>query len=412
MNLLLQYLKNHTLLVLIDQGIYSGTNFLLTFFIAQKLNLTDFGIFSSIILFTYLVLSVVHAIFIQPLQVNPQKNILQNSYQIILTIGIFIFLAIFSIILIIIYNSFIFFENLNITALILFIGAYILQDSLRKILITYHQLAYTIVSDTLFTLSLLILFYIQPQLNLNSSIWIIAISNCLACIPALFYFTKNYQLSKEWKKITFFHFTEGKWLIGVSFLQWGSSNLFVLISGVYLGIEALAALRLGQSLFGIINVILQSVENYFIPKIASLYAQNKEIARRYLYKISSYGILILILCLLPVCFYASSIIQFIGGESYKNYGIIIQLLSILYVFIFLSYPIRIAIRIKLLHQHFLIGYIISFAFTLLSFDFLLKYAGLYGAIFGLICNQTIMAIYWQYTLYQNKFILWKSYTSY
>jgi O-antigen/teichoic acid export membrane protein len=59
-------------------------------------------------------------------------------------------------------------------------------------------------------------------------------------------------------------------------VQWFSSNFFTLVAGIYLGVNALGALRLVQSFFGVINVILQTVENYYLPKTAQLHYQDKK----------------------------------------------------------------------------------------------------------------------------------------
>ena len=71
------------------------------------------------------------------------------------------------------------------------------------------------------------------------------------------------------------------------------TNFFILVAGVYLGIEALGALRLVQSFFGIINIGLQTIENYFLPKVASLYHQSVLEAKKYLVQITFFGLVVL-----------------------------------------------------------------------------------------------------------------------
>ena len=66
-----------------------------------------------------------------------------------------------------------------------------------------------------------------------------------------------------------YHVEQGKWFFMTAISQWWAGNLFVVASGVYLGAVALGALRLAQSLFGILNVILQTFENYVLPQTAS-----------------------------------------------------------------------------------------------------------------------------------------------
>ena len=203
------------------------------------------------------------------------------------------------------------------------------------------------------------------------------------------------------------HITQGKWLFSVAVLQWCSSNFFVLISGVYLGIEALGALRLVQSFFGIINIVLQTVENYFLPKVAVLYNENVAKAKKYLLEITAYGALLFGLLLCVLFIFSRQIIVLAGGTKYESYAYVVKIIAVLYFFIFLSYPVRIAVRVMVLNKIFFIGYLISFVSSLLTFHFLLKYSGLYGAVAGLIINQILMILYWQNQLRKNQFILWK-----
>ena len=71
------------------------------------------------------------------------------------------------------------------------------------------------------------------------------------------------------------------------------------------------------------------------------------------------------------------------------------------------YPVRMSIRMMLMNRQFLIGYLISFVFSLATFQYLLSVWHLKGAILGLITNQLLMLLYWQYLLIKKDFILWK-----
>ncbi|MBK8885830.1 MAG: hypothetical protein IPN46_04470 [Saprospiraceae bacterium] len=57
-----------------------------------------------------------------------------------------------------------------------------------------------------------------------------------------------------------------------------TSNFFVATSGLILGVEALGAFRLVQTLFGLINVLLQGLESYVLPQAAIRFQQSKEVA--------------------------------------------------------------------------------------------------------------------------------------
>lgn len=397
-------------LVLFDQAIYSGTNFLLTFFLAQQLEVKSFGLFSTILLITYLLMSIVNALLIQPFQVSISKISKKREYYVSLFLGL-VALLFFFMFVVKLLPFFLPVENVfngNSNAIICFITGYIFQDFFRKLFLSLATIDTVLIIDVLFLVIIVLgfCFYTNP-VHLNLALWIIGVANFVSAIPGLLFIVKKYEKPLSWKLFLKNHLFQGKWLLSVAVLQWSSSNFFVLVSGIYLGIEALGALRLVQSLFGIINIVLQSVENFFLPKVAALYHKNTSKAKAYLLEISLYGALLFSVILSVLFFFSTEIIILAGGEKYQTYGYVVKIIAVLYFFIFLSYPIRIAIRVMVLNKIFFFGYLFSFLFSMLTFHFLLKYAGLYGAVSGLICNQIIMMLYWQTQLKKNHFYLWK-----
>jgi O-antigen/teichoic acid export membrane protein len=217
------------------------------------------------------------------------------------------------------------------------------------------------------------------------------------------YFKFNHLYILFFKK----HISQGKWLLFSSVIQWWSSNLFVVASGVFLGLEALGAFRLVQTVFGVLNLLFQTFENYVLPKAVSLFVKSTNSAKKYIISISKKSGLLILSFLFVLYIFSDSIIQLIGGEKYTQYGFVIRGMSILYVLIFIGYPIRLCIRMLVLNKNFFIGYLLSLAFSLLFFNYFLSNFGLSGAILGLVISQLILIIYWQFVLSKNNFLLWK-----
>jgi O-antigen/teichoic acid export membrane protein len=390
-------------LVLIDQAIYSGTNFLLTLFIAKNLKISEFGIYSTLMLFTFLALSLTHALIIEPFQVNVMKLKKRKKYFVFLTLSIVVCLIAF-LLLSIIPTLLIKTYNYSIFECSFFIATYIFQDFFRKLLLGINKIKIVIAIDFFFVILLIIWFSNAFEvLNLRITILIIALANLISATIGMVFIATNYAFPKKWKLYLKAHVNHGRWTVGIAILQWGSSNFFVLISGIYIGIEALGALRLVQSIFGILNIFLQTIENYFLPKIATLYHDNKQLAKDYLFKISTQGALIFGVILSLLFLFSSKIIVISGGYKYEKYSYLIQFMCVLYFVIFLSYPVRIMIRIQLLNKIFFYGYLFSFLFSIISFHFLLRHFNLSGAILGLITNQLIMILYWKNQLKKNSF---------
>lgn len=407
MKLILKTINSPTLLVLFDQLMYSGSNFMITIFLARLLSVTEFGLFSSIIIYTYLLLSILSAFLIQPFQIAYPKTENKNEYV------QFLFYSVLSSFLLISVANFLIYlflpiKSFSFLTLTFFFITYIFQDLLRKILLTKNAINSVVYMDAFFLVSIVIsYFFIDKNINLNVALLIISISNlasiCFGIIPLI----KTFQKTIDWKTYLKSHWLQGKWFISVSLLQWGNSNLIILFSGLYIGLEGIGALRLVQSFFGILNVLLQVVENYFLPKIAKIYHENKQTAKQYLFKLTLNGLLIFGSILLLLFMFPDKAIAIAGGIQYVKYSFLVQFMAILYLIIFLGYPIRIMIRIKLLNQSFFIGYLFAFVFTLISFQWLLVNFSISGAVLGLISNQLIMLLYWQFQLNKNNFLLWK-----
>ncbi len=399
--------QKHSFLVLADQMIFSGSNFLLAFLLARKLSISGFGFFSSVLLITYLLVAVSNALIVQPFQILAAKEFGKKSLGFVFQAALLL-LLIFA--LLIFSSAFLPFSVLtifqhHIFSIIIFISAYILQDFLRKVLLITDKIKLVLIIDSIFLL-VFPLIAIQENLSPGKSLMIIGWVNGIASIPGIYHIVRNSDLSIKNSALWKYHWNAGKWLVSASLLQWFSSNFFTLAAGIYLGASALGALRLVQSFFGVINIILQTVENYYIPKTAKLYYEDQESARKTLFKnmvqwMTALGIVIGLFFV-----FSQPLIALLGGEKYLQYGFVVRLISVLYLLIIYSYPTRISIRVLEQNKAFFTGYCISFLFSVLSFHFLLQFGGLYGAVGGLAMNQILMITYWKILLNKKKISLW------
>jgi O-antigen/teichoic acid export membrane protein len=409
MHFIKKILLSQPVLVLIDQAIYSGTNFLLMLFLAQKLDIKNFGIFSTLMLFVYLTMSITSALIIQPFQVSYIKVLLKKEYFIFLFLGILISTTVIMVIvklLFLVLPIFSVYDSYG-NVMSLFVVGLLIQDFFRKLFLGLTQILKTLIIDSTFLFLVIILFYFyKDAIQLSNALWIITIANLVSSFTGIIFIIKNYEKPRSWKLFLDNHIMQGKWLVYTAFLQWGSSNFFILVSGIYLGIEALGALRLVQSLFGVLSVALISIENYMLPKMVYFHNESVLKAKKYLLDISLMGMVAFSLILTLVFIFSNEIIILAGGIKYQEYGYVVKIMAILYFFIFLNYPIRIAIKVLVLNEIFFYGYVISFIFSVVSFHFFLKYFGLYGAVAGLTINQFVMTIYWQNQLKKNQFQLW------
>lgn len=398
-------------LVLSDQGLYSGTSFLVTLVLARILSAKDFGILSSVVLTNFLIISISNALVIQPFQVNIAACSNKRSYLLFsAAFQLLISLLLILVIYLITYFGFLSQLAAYLPAIAIFTFGFVMHDFFRKSFLAQNKLKEALIIDGFLSFSQVIyiawlFFSFSPQLS--TTIFYLGLSYILPLLAA-FYYTSFYEANVSlWKGFVVLHVKQGSWLLLVALLQWGSNNIFVITSGVFLGIEALGALRLVQSLFGVLNVLLQTFENYVLPNATRLYQTSLNDAKKYLKDLSLKGSLLFGFVLLLLFIFSEEIIILSGGEKYRSYHYLVKGMSLLYFILFAGYPIRMSIRMLILNKTFFMGYVFSFIFTLISYTYLLKTWQLSGVIIGLIANQVVMLVYWQYQLTKTKFYLWK-----
>lgn len=411
---LISYIKSSKkMMVLTDQIIFSGNSFLLTILMARILNPEKFGVFASIILGLYLCISILNALVVQPYQVSIAK---EKNKQVYTSFSFFFQIILVAITLILLNTlsfiqlDFLFEFNALIMPLMLFAFGFIMQDYFRKIFLAQSEIEATILIDGLtafLQISILIAGLFLFSFSLNHMLWLLGLAYLPSILMGTVLLGPSLAKLDLWKSFMKSQWNQSKWLILTAMVQWWSGNLFVVMSGVFISIEALGAFRLVQSLFGILNILLQTFENYVLPQASSLLHESASKAQRYLKSVGLRSFALFTLIISLVFAFSEQIIQLAGGAQYVSYAYVIKGMSILYLIIFMGYPIRLSIRALILNKSFFLGYLISLAFSLMSFQYLLHNWGLVGAISGLIASQIIVLSYWQFILIQNKFIIWK-----
>jgi hypothetical protein len=101
----------------------------------------------------------------------------------------------------------------------------------------------------------LILSFSYTTISLTTLILYLGFAYTSAGIIGIYFLQLNSYKFHRWKFFLQHHIYQGKWLFLTAVVQWWSSNFFAVTAGIILGPLALAALRLVQSLFGILNVV-------------------------------------------------------------------------------------------------------------------------------------------------------------
>jgi O-antigen/teichoic acid export membrane protein len=399
-------------LILLDQAVFSGTSFLITIMVARMSDLESFGVYTAYMLAIYLTLSALGAFTIQPFQVLLGKAGDKASY---ISFVFWFQIVLLLVVLFAVFGVLRFFIPAIPLPVILFALGFIFQDFSRKLLLALDKPLHTLILDAASSVALLsaLLFFGQSS---EKEISILMQYFAVAYIvpgALLLLFVRPIRLSRDYCRHFFYlHVKEGKWLFFTALTQWWSGNLFVVASGLYLGAAALGALRLAQSLVGVLNVLLQTFENYILPQTALKINNDQESGIKYLSEMSRKAGLLFLPILAVTWLFSEQIMILAGGQEYAKYSFVLQGMALLYVLVFINQPVRLMVRAMLLNQHFFYGYAVSLTFALIFSHSLLSGFGLSGAIAGLSASQFLLMSYWLYILKQRNIRLWKSFISY
>lgn len=400
--------------VLADQVLVSGASFLTNILVARSIGISEYGVFSTIILIQLFLLSIQQAASSGLFQVLWGR--FEGAQKINYTNGLFYaqcflyFLLLCVCLCIYILNpSLLVTYNKIISPAILATFLFLLQDFLRKIFLSSEKEHRALLIDfvtNFLQICLLAYYALLQKLDLPAACWIVAITYIPSVILGIYWLRPGPIIFRNirfaWKN----HKEQSGWMFLSAIVQWLAGNFFVLAAGWWLGAAALGALRLAQYIFGLLNVVLQAVENYVLPK-ASLIQHSDIQFRKFLLTVWKKTILIFIPAITLLVLFSEVIMKLAGGQSYTGYSYVIYGLSVVYVVIITSLPIRIALRVKLLGQNYFIGYVLSAIFSILTAKWLLLNWQLYGVLVGLLITQLIVVVYWILILKSKNILLWK-----
>jgi O-antigen/teichoic acid export membrane protein len=412
MNPIQSLLKSEKVKVILDQAVYSGNGFVSAIILARALPAGDFGIYSGMLMLLMLWVSMGNALVIQPFHVSRHRFAKTDYTDFLLTFQIALIAILIGCLLLI--NRW----NLISSAAwspglfqaLMFTAFYLLHDFLRKFFLAENRIQAAILIDVIVTavfLSGLLIGWYRHTLDLTGTWTIAALAYVAGALTGVILQKPLQKRYSSWRVYFRIHVSQGKWLLMTALLQWWSANVFILTSGILLGAEALGAFRLVQSLFGVLSMLLQTYENYVLPQVSLLFQTSAEDSRRYLRdtgikSLAIFGSLLLLIALFP-----EFIIGALGGSAYLPYSYMVQGMALLYLIIFIGYPVRVAIRIHVMNREYFLGYVLTFVAGIASFQYLLEHFALWGVIIGLMMNQIILLTFWQYLLTKKSYVLWR-----
>ena len=401
-----------------EQGMFSGTGFLVNIALVKLLSLEQYGRFASLIIVAYLLLAVVHALVVQPMQVHVGAERRVGAYRYILLVVLLPLVVCFAVAPVGLYvldPSWLAAYRPLLLPYALYVGAFLLTDFLRKYFLARGR------TEIVVGMTATYLVGVAAGLAYGAYAGAAQLPGYLlllsaASVPGLLIGGAVYLngcrlpeagMLRPYLRI---HLREGQWLLYAAVVQWCASNLYVMTSGLLIGVEALGVLRFVQTILGVLNIVLQTLENFVLPRLSEAYRTSADryyrAAQRQLgpYQLGMLSGLVLLFV------FAEPVIVAVGDAAFGPYAFVLRGMAVLYAIIVVAYPVRLLIRVTELNRSYFTAYLASFLFSLLSYRYLLGTFGVSGAVAGLIINQLILQATWLVVLQKKQFKLWKLYT--
>jgi len=384
-------------LVLADQGLVSGVNFLVGIVLARFLSVELFGLFSLAWMVIYFASGLQQSFLTAPLFALTVKQKDTSSWfgrlasiQLLLSILSFFFVIIA---LEIAYNFQPTWRFSGVSIILsLLTGVYLFNDFARRILFVKHYPGEAFKVDILgyglqpvFIVSL----YLLDLLELWSALAAVLAAQCLSAFYILWVIKPNFQFTGT-RKTVLELWEYSKYLLATALLQWSSANYIILYAASILGPVAIGAIRVSQNLMGVLNVLFQAMENIIPVRSAEALQRGGNQALQVYIKKTTLQLLIPVLLFLGgLALYSVEVIRLIYGEEYVPYSFVLVSFCGIYFLVFLGTLLRFVIRTLEHNQLIFISYILTTVFSLLVGKILASSLGLSGVMIGIAGTQLI-----------------------
>jgi O-antigen/teichoic acid export membrane protein len=407
--------NTHQLMVLFDQALVSGVNFVMAILLARLLGIENFGLYAFGWMLVLFVSSIQLAFIVSPLfTLFPKHKDVTNYLSGVHTIQLAFSVVIFAISFAVVKGVFLYQPEWEIAGVVfslpLVAALFVLQDFYRRVNFTLKKPLRSLISDG-------IAYGGQPiAILLLNHFDALSIHHTFLAISLLFTGAIVYNMPKV--KMTFKsliirntiieNWSFSKYLVGTALLQWVSGNFFIIVAGGLLGPVAIGAIRIAQNVVGVLHVLFSAMGNIIPIKGAEILGEEGEAKVIHYFKTMLFkGGLVTIPILIIIALLKSQIVSLFYGVDYLEYVNVLLGFTGLYVLVFIGTILGFVIRTFEMNQVFFWSYIITTAFSLLAAKPIITQMGIYGVLIGLFITQLINISFYLLKLNSKLKILWK-----
>ncbi len=396
-------LKNYDL-VLLNQIINSGSSFLVSLLLVSFLGLEKFGLFTVFWIIFLLINTFQLSVIVSPMMTN--SDLYTSDLKAYYYGGTFVQQIFLTLLFLILIKFFFFFGSLvsinnqiyalqNIFLLIIFTSQ--IYQFFRRFFFSEKMYGVSIVIDIIINItlfSLLIYLFKTNELNLEKVFYSYFISFLVGTLLVIPYVKKFNFSFKSFVDSTKVNFKISKWTTLTSIMQWFSGNLWLINSGIILGSYVLGAIRACQTIINLSNLLFQSFENFFPPKLTHIYkSEGSKSMNEYIKKINISGFILLSVFAVILSLGSKNILEFFYGPEVSQFYYLLIFLSILLPFTFVNFFYNFGLRTLMNTKPIFLSYLFSSLFSISLSQYIIANYQEKGFIFGLITTQLIVLFF-------------------
>jgi O-antigen/teichoic acid export membrane protein len=332
-----------TPLVLADQGLVSGVNFLSTILLARFLGIEDFGRFTlawTVVLFAN---SLQHGAIIQPmLSIGPKLTEAEAPayYGAVIVQQVVAAAIAFAAVFIGVEASAVILPDWEIGGLAVPLAVALLagqaQDFLRRYLFVRGRTVSAAVNDGIRYLGQLVLLYVVANvfsagLTVPTALWIFAAAAILATVHGVLRLEKLTWSTEVLRQTIRRHWHVAKWLLPSQLMHWTTAQAFIIMAGAVLGAATVGMLRAAQAIVGVVHILYLGMENFAtIHAAQAFHRQGSGALHHYLKSLTWKAGSAVLLLLVLINVNATSITRLMFGADYPELGPLLLAFSIIY----------------------------------------------------------------------------------
>ncbi len=398
-------LKKHEKLIytVLDQGVYSGSNFVVVILLANMLSPKDFGLY-SLLFASIMVLNCFQNAFItgpfKVLSISKKGNVNQNYlyFNIIAQFIISFFLGV--LFFCIIYLGFDFKLKVSfVIALCLFFQQ--LYEFIRVYYLTKLNIKRLLIIDLLVVSMriILLLIYLNSKVGLYECFVILSIPYCISYI--FFPIKIKGKMSKNnFNDILKKNYQYGKWLFYESIAYIFSTRIYIYFVGIVINVEAVGVLNATQKILDTINVFAMGIVSYLIPKSRKQLLENGYFLWKETFiNIGIFMNIIIFILLIILSMFSDYLLTLLYSSYYAQYSYLIPILAVGYMFMSINSILSAAFKTTEQPKYGVYAKLLSAIISLLYVYPALTFLDVKGAALGLVLTQFLWLCVYVYNVY-------------